>query len=422
MTEAQYDVVVIGGGPAGATVATLVAQGGHRVLLLERAAGPRFKVGESLMPATYWTFDRLGVLDSMRESFFPKKYSVQFFSRDGRASSPFYFFENEDHDSSQTWQVTRKDFDRLLLDRAAEEGVEVRFGANVRDVLFDGGRAVGVRVEEGEGERSVRREIGCRVVVDATGQSALLARRLGLREVDDRLRNASYFTHFEGAVRDPGIDEGATLVLHTESRDAWFWFIPLPENRASVGVVGPVSYLVQGRDGDPQTVFDQELARCPALAQRLEGARQVREVQVANDFSYLSDSIAGDGWVMAGDAFGFLDPIYSSGVFLALASGEMAADAILGALDAGDVSAARLGAFQARYVDGIKSFRRLVYAFYDREFSFARFLARFPECRQSVVEVLVGNVFRKDVSALMEALDVYEAETREQPAAAGGGG
>jgi len=356
------------------------------------------------------------VLDDLRASSFPKKHSVQFFTKDGRASSPFYFFENEDHESSQTWQVTRKEFDGLLLDHAAAQGIEVRFGANVRDVLFDGDRAVGVRVDEGE-------EIGCQVVVDATGQSALLARKLGLRKVDDGLRNASYFTHFEGARRDPGIDEGATLILHTQSQDSWFWFIPLPDDRVSVGVVGSVPYLVQGRDADPQTVFEQELAICPPLRERLEGARQVRPVQVANDFSYLSERIAGDGWVMVGDAFGFLDPIYSSGVFLALQSGEMAADAILDALTAGDLSGSRLGAFQERYLAGLRALRKLVYAFYDKDFSFARFLKRFPECRQSVVEVLVGNVYRKDVSGLMRALDAYWDEIREgAPAVASGGG
>lgn len=416
--EDRFDVVVVGGGPAGATVATLVARAGWKVLLLERAAGPRFKVGESLMPATYWTLERLGVLEEMMESFFPKKYSVQFFTRNGRGTSPFYFFESEEHRSSQTWQVTRKDFDRLLLDNAADEGVEVVFDANVREVLFEGDRAVGVRVElagkdgDAEAAGSETREIHSRIVVDATGQSALLARKLGLRRVDECLRNVSYFTHFEGAKRDTGLDEGATLILHTRHQDSWFWFIPLPEDRVSVGVVGSVPYLVQGRDGDPQQVFDQELELCPALQERLEGARQVREVQVAKDFSYLSDRIAGDGWVMVGDAFGFLDPIYSSGVFLALKSGEMAADAMVGALEEDDISGSRLGAFQEAYVEGIQALRKLVYAFYDKEFSFARFLERFPECREPVVELLVGNVFRKDVSGLMEALDTFWAERR----------
>ena len=141
----DYDVIVIGGGPGGAAAATLTAQRGHRVLLLERSPAPRFKLGESLMPATYWTLERMGALSKMKESHFPKKYSVQFYGKSGKASSPFYFQETDPHESSQTWQVLRSEFDALLLENAAEQGVDVRWGAAVKDVLFDGDRAVGVR-------------------------------------------------------------------------------------------------------------------------------------------------------------------------------------------------------------------------------------------------------------------------------------
>lgn len=426
-----YDVVVVGGGPAGATAAALIAAAGRSVLLLEKAAEPRFKVGESLMPATWWTLERLGVIERMAESAFPAKYSVQFFASDGRPSAPFYFFETDDHESSRTWQVLRADFDRLLLDNAAEKGVEVVYGAAVSEVLFESGddggsRAVGVRASfsggrasgDGSGDGGARRDIAARVVVDATGQSALIARSLGLKKINPRLRHASYFTHFEGARRDRGIDEGATLILHTESKDCWFWFIPLPDDRASVGVVGPVEKLVA--NGDPQAVFDEQLERCPAVAERLTAARQARQVQVAKDFSYLATRVAGDGWVLAGDALGFLDPIYSSGVFLALKSGEMAADAVVSALAADDPSAERLGAFADEYLKGMKAIRELVYSFYDPEFSFARFLRRFPEAREPVVDLLTGNVFRKPVAPLLDALEAYRTATAEPSASAAG--
>ena len=174
MQQHDIDVIVMGGGPAGATVAALVAQSGYRTVLLERAPEPAFKVGESLMPATYWTLDRLGVLEQMRQSSNPVKGSVQFFSADGRATTPFYFADHDPHESSSTWQVLRSDFDGMLLDRAAECGAEVRFGHSVLEILFQDDRAVGVRLGNGKGAAS---EISSRVVVDATGQRAVLARQ-----------------------------------------------------------------------------------------------------------------------------------------------------------------------------------------------------------------------------------------------------
>lgn len=411
-----WDAVVIGGGPAGATAATLVAAAGRSVLLLDKAPGPQLKVGESLMPATYWTLERLGMLERMRASAFPRKYSVQFFSRGGRASAPFYFFETDPEESSQTWQVLRSDFDRLLLENAAEKGVEVRFGSAVEAVRFEGdeegeeARAVGVRAAIDGGEV---RDVDARVVIDASGQRALISRSMGLKDDDPRLRHAAFWSHFRGARRDAGIDEGATLVLRTESPRNWFWFIPLPGERTSIGVVGPVEDLIgsgAGKEGDPEAVFARELGRCPALGERLAGAEMLMPVRVARDYSYLSRRVGGNGWVLAGDAFGFLDPLYSSGVFLALESGAMAADAVIDALDAGDLSAARLNAHGERYADGIRAIRRLVYAFYDPEFSFGRFLDRFPDQRPGIVDLLTGNVFRKPYEETLTALDVFAAE------------
>ena len=405
-THHNYDIIVIGGGPAGNTVATLVAEQGHRVLLLEREAEPKFKIGESLIPATYWTFKRLGMLEKLRASHFPQKYSVQFYSRSGKASSPFYFFQTNPHESAVTWQVLRSEFDEMLLDNATEKGVEIRRGTSVREVLFEGNTATGVVTQNPNGTRET---LHATVIVDSTGQRSLIGRQLNLNTTEANLKMASLFTHYEGGHRDEGLDEGATLILHTEEKDSWFWSIPLPYNRTSIGVVGALDYLLQNRrdvDGklNAQKIFTEELEKCAPLKQRLAGAKQLFPIQTTKDFSYRASRIAGDNWVLVGDAFGFLDPVYSTGLFLALKSGEMAADVIIKAFEKNDFSEAQLGSFGPAFVEGMEAFRKLVYAFYTKEFSFARFLSEYPEHQGGIVDILSGDVFRKDVTHIFPAM------------------
>jgi len=408
----QYDVVVAGGGPAGAAVAALVAEKGYGVLLLERSAEPTFKIGESLMPATYWSFERLGVLDKMRQSAFPTKWSVQFYNAAGSASSPFYFHEFRDEECSQTWQVRRADFDQMLLDNAIEKGADVRRGVAVREFTFDGERATGARLRLADGSHQ---EVASRVVVDASGQSALLARQLGILEVEPNLRNIAYYTHYEGAIQETGKDAGATVIYRTSNRKSWFWFIPQPDGIVSIGVVGSVDDLVDGRKRDPEVVFDEELALCPRLTERLVEARQTMPIRAIRDFSYNAERVAGDGWVLTGDAFGFIDPIYSSGVFLALKSGEMAADSIVDALAADAPTGENLGRFEDEYKRGSEALRQLVYAYYDDEFSVAAFLKRHPQYREQLIEMLVGNVFRIELDDFMAALTKARTASK-QPA------
>ena len=403
------DVIVIGGGPAGSTVAALVAESGHNVQLFERENFPRFSIGESLMPDTYWTFKRLGVLDKLKASTFPRKHSVQFFGQSGRGSAPFYFSDNNPHECSVTWQVQRGEFDLMLLDNARDKGAEVHQGARVLEVLFDDDRAKGVRVKLADGQT---RDFSAQVVVDATGQSALIGRKLKITEPEPELRKASIYTHYSGGRRDEGKDEGATLILHTNNKDSWFWYIPLPDDKVSVGVVGAIDYLVQGRKEDAQTIFEQELAKCAPMQERLQSAEQLFPVKTTKDFSYRASRMAGEGWVLVGDAFCFLDPMYSSGVYLALKSGEMAADVIIDAIAKADFSAEQLGGFGPELLRGTEAVRKMVYAFYSKDFSFGAFLKRYPQCKQGVIDVLSGNLFSEHVEPIFGPM----AEMCEMPA------
>src|SRR5437660_1752190 len=266
----QPDVIVIGGGPAGSTVSTLIAQQDYKVQLFEREQLARFHIGESLIPETYHVLKRLDMLPKMRASQFVKKYSVQFINQHGKLSEPFYFIDHKPHESSQTWQVYRQEFDQLMLDNAAEHGVDVHKGVRVLEVLFEGQRAVGVRVQDADGKES---EVRAKVVVDASGQGAMIMSRLGLREWDPVLRKAALWTYWKGAVRDTGRDEGATLVIQTQGKNGWFWYIPLHDDVLSVGVVAAYDYLFKDRgEKDYEQIYFEEVDRCPGLKPRLANA------------------------------------------------------------------------------------------------------------------------------------------------------
>jgi flavin-dependent dehydrogenase len=411
----DLDVAVIGGGPAGATVATLVAGAGRTVRLFERERFPRYHVGESLIPETFGVLGRLGMLDKLRGSRFVEKRSVQFVSEQGRLSEPFYFADYKPGESSRTWQVTRDEFDRMMLDNAREHGAEVHEGARVLEVLFEGSRATGVRVVDEAGREELVR---ARVVVDAAGQSGLIQDRLGLRQWDPVLKKAAIWTYWKGAVRDTGRDAGATIVMQTEGKRGWFWFIPLADDVVSVGVVAPFDWLFKERaTKDPEAIYFEEVARCPGVQPRIAAAERSGPFRVAKEYSYRSRQLAGDGWLLVGDAYGFLDPLYSSGILLAITSGAMAADAIVAGLAAGDTSPARLGAWGPAYTAGLDRMRKLVCAFYDG-LNFGRFVRRHGELKPLITDILIGDIFNPEIDRLWPPLEAMLAEDAED--AAGG--
>ena len=224
---------------------------------------------------------------------------------------PFYFVDHRDDESSQTWQVRRDEFDEMMLRNAESQGVKVHEGMRVLEVLFDGTRATGVRVADEAGNIST---IYSKVVVDASGQAAMVTSRLGLREWDPVLKKAAIWSYWKGAARGTGRDEGATLVMQLDDKQGWLWYIPLNDDVVSVGVVAGYDYLFRDRESKiPEAVYAAELERCPGLNERLDNAVKVEPIRVAKEYSYRARDVAGDGWVLVGDAFGFLDPLYSLG-------------------------------------------------------------------------------------------------------------
>jgi flavin-dependent dehydrogenase len=401
------DVVVIGGGPAGSTVSTLVAQQGHRVRLFERERFPRFHIGESLIPETYHVLKRLGMLPKLRGSPFVKKYSVQFINQHGKLSEPFYFLEHKPDESSQTWQVLREEFDQMLLDNARAHGVDVQEGVRVLEVLFEGQRAVGVRVAHEDGREE---EVRAKVVADTSGQGGMIMSRLGLREWDPVLKKAALWTYWEGAWRGTGRDEGATLVCQTQGKKGWFWYIPQHNNVVSVGVVADHDYLFKDRaTRDHEAIYFEEVERCPGVKERIAGAKRAEPFRAAKEYTYRSRRAAGDGWVLAGDAFGFLDPLYSSGVLLALKSGSLAADAVVEGLAKGDTTGAQLGQWEEGFVAGMERMRRLVVAYYEG-FSFGRFVRRYPQHKGDLTDMLIGDLFKDSLDPVLAKIDAMRAE------------
>jgi flavin-dependent dehydrogenase len=395
MTKNNYDAVIIGGGPAGASAAAILAEHGHRVIVLEREKFPRYHVGESLLPFTFYPLERLRLIEKMRQSAFVKKYSVQFVSPSGRASQPFYFFNRYSQDVAQTWQVLRSEFDVLVLNNARERGAEVREQTAVKDLLRENGRVVGVRTDSGE-------EFRAPITLDCSGREAFAAIRNGWRMGDPALHKVAVWTYYKGAKRDPGIDEGGTTVAFVPEK-GWFWYIPLHDDVVSVGVVAEGKYLTRDGLKDPKQIFDREIEQNLWIKDHLSTGQQFGKYYITGEYSYHAKHCASEGLILVGDAYCFLDPVFSSGLMLAMKSGIMAADAIHEAILARDFSPDRFEPYGASLRQGIENMRKLVYAFYDQNFSFRQLTDKYPDLAGDVTDCLSGDV-NKDFTKLFTAI------------------
>ena len=320
--QRECDVVVIGGGPAGSTAATLLAERGHKVVLLEKESHPRFHIGESLLPANMPLFERLGVADEIN-AIGMKKWGATFVSPWHDHTAGFRFADATDPSMPMAYQVRRSEFDEILFRRAAAAGAEAYENARVREFdLGDAHTPPSVKATSADG---TVREWRAKFMVDATGRDTLIANRLKIKRRNPDHNSAAMYGHFRNARRDCGELEGNIIILWFDH--GWFWFIPLKDGITSVGaVVWP--YYMKHRDRPLREFFLATIAMCPGLQERLAEADMVAEPEATGNYSYQCDSCQGENYVMLGDAYTFIDPVFSSGVMLAMNSAFAGTDVI----------------------------------------------------------------------------------------------
>jgi flavin-dependent dehydrogenase len=381
-----HDVAIIGGGPGGSTAGNLLAQAGRRVVLFERERFPRFHIGESLLPHNMRLFDRLGLTPHLKASFM-EKWGIEFVSSGGDLRRLFHFDEAAEPRYPMCFQVRRSEFDHLLLLEAARRGCDVRQEAEVRAVAAGPDGVWRLSVAEANG---AVREHRARFLVDASGRDGVYARTHGLRAMDPRHRRAAVFAHYRGVPRRPGRDAGNIIVVIL--RDGWFWFIPFSDGQTSVGVVAEGRRL--GEQGlAPEAALDLAIARCPAARVLMEKAERVAPVVATSDWTYNARSISGPTHLLVGDAAAFIDPVFSTGVLLAMSSAEMAADLVGAALATGAIPAGARRRYERVVARHVAGYRRMVDTFYTEAFPRLCF---FPETRigipGAVINFLAGDM------------------------------
>jgi flavin-dependent dehydrogenase len=390
-TTSQYDFdfAVAGGGPAGSSAAISLGQRGHSVVLFERETFPRFHIGESLLSTANDAFTALGVTKQIEAACFPNKWGARLFTHDGQSGRYVDFTDVREVTRPQTFQVCRQEFDRILLERAREVGVDVREGWNVSACEFALDAAI-LDATLRDGDAATKR-VRVRALVDATGRGGLIARKFNLRSDEPRLANIAVFSHYTNVPRLEG-PRPDDIRLIARSDAGWFWLIPISKELTSVGVVLPVRLYRRLATGSPEETLNSAIADTPLVADLMRKARREWPVRVEKDFSYSASAYAGDRWILAGDAGFFLDPVFSTGVSVAMESGIEAAAELHRALMTNDFSASSFAAFSRRHRKRFKTFRRFVVGFYTPQFRDIFFSPEPPSLIfRSVVTILAGR-------------------------------
>jgi flavin-dependent dehydrogenase len=388
MGRASVDVAVIGGGPAGSIAASSLALAGRKVAVFEREKFPRFHIGESLLPFSMEAFERLGLLQKLDDAGFIRKYGAEITAGCGSGEIRFYFRDGFRSKTPTAFQVERSKFDKILLDHARECGAHVREETSVEEIALAQRRP---RLTL-KGKSGALDEVEAEYLLDCSGRHSIIGSRLGLKREYAGLQKFAVYAHYEGAKQPSGID--GTLTRMVRGKDHWFWIIPLSQEKISVGVVMDTQRYRSFRRS-PAEVLDIFLAEQPIMRERLRGARRVSKVYASGDYSYRNSSLCGERWLMAGDAAGFIDPIFSSGVFLAILSGEKAAEAIDKALAAPHQTAKLFARYERHLAKVMRLYLRFVYSWYRQEFVETVLAPReFFQVVPAVNAVLAGNIGR----------------------------
>ncbi|MES2313667.1 MAG: NAD(P)/FAD-dependent oxidoreductase [Pseudomonadota bacterium] len=401
MAAELCDVVVIGGGPGGSTAAALLARHGYKVIALEKARHPRFHIGESLLPMNLPVFERLGVLDKVR-ALGVFKPGADFEADNERGYNTYAFARAIGQSPPHAYQVWRQDFDKMLYDHARDCGADAREGHEVVQVEQRGSRESWLDVKTDDGRSYC---IQARYVVDASGRDAFLSAKRKLRRRNDQHQSAAIFGHYRGAEPRAGEDAGNISIYRFEH--GWMWMIPLPDGVMSVGAVCRPDYLKQRKGRTVEFLLDT-LKLSPALWRRVEHAELIdNEVRVTGNYSYDSMQMGGPGWVLVGDAFAFLDPVFSSGVYLAMSGAEQAAAVVDQSLREPQREMALLRKLEKRQRAGMGRFAFFIYRFNG---PVMQQMFRQPrntwQLEQGVISMLAGDLF--DTPRVLRKLGLFK--------------